>query len=300
MAEPSSPSPSNDCLSQFGATLVRFLGGRNNLHWLVSTRGGARVLRRFAKCPMASVAFEYELLRRLRDMGWPVSAPVAEPIEGADGLWGLFELRPGTPRTDNSAASQRIRGKLLAELHRDTATLVHLGQRPGFTEAHEVLSDPLLGSALRRYERDRPEPGRVLRWHFDKTIELISDVDLDGLSRVILHGDFAPWNLLYEAGELTGVIDFEAAHLNWRVSDFALSWRGYQDDVIAGYEDIHALSDADRQMILPAFWAWLYRGVRSEIEASERGLTRRPDFDWQIRHLLLRPTFTVVESYKSP
>ena len=35
-----------------------------------------------------------------------------------------------------------------------------------------------------------------------------------------VHGDFTPWNLLVSrAGEITGIIDFEFAHLDHRVSD---------------------------------------------------------------------------------
>ena len=91
---------------------------------------------------------------------------------------------------------------------------------------------------------------------------------------------------------LAGVIDFEATHLNYRVADFANSWRGYQDEVIEGYEEVNRLSDLDWELLVPAYWAWLFIGVKQEIETSLAGECSPPDFEWQIRHLLRREGLT--------
>jgi hypothetical protein len=87
---------------------------------------------------------------------------------------------------------------------------------------------------------------------------------------------------------LTGILDFEATHLNYRVADFALSWRGDQDEVIEGYEEVHPLSERDRQLLIPAYWSWLFLGVKTEIEAMTSGKASAHGFDWQIKHLLRR------------
>ena len=127
-----------------------------------------------------------------------------------------------------------------------------------------------------------------MRWHIDKAMETFHRLDLDDAVTTVLHGDFAPWNLLYEGESLTGVIDFEATHLNYRVADFANSWRGYQDEVIEGYEEVSNLSELDRELLAPAYWAWMFIGVRQAIETALADNVAPPDLEWQIRHLLRR------------
>lgn len=160
-------------------------------------------------------------------------------------------------------------------------------QRPGFERADHLLNDSGLSDALEKYEKLFPEAGHIMRWHLDHARELFTNTDVARAQQVILHGDFAPWNILYQGEMLSGIIDFEAAHLNFRVSDFALAWRGHQDDVIVGYEILYPLPDTDRALIIPAFWSWLFRGVRDEIQRMDAtGIA--PDFTWQIKKLLLR------------
>ena len=127
-----------------------------------------------------------------------------------------------------------------------------------------------------------------MRWHIDQANEVFDRLDLDVAATTVLHGDFAPWNLLYEGENLTGVIDFEATHLNYRVADFANSWRGYQDEVVHGYEEVRKLSDLDWELLVPAYWAWMFIGVKQGMETTLAGKNAPPDFEWQIRHLLRR------------
>ena len=41
---------------------------------------------------------------------------------------------------------------------------------------------------------------------------------------MVVHGDFTPWNLRFQNGTLSGILDFELAHWDHRIGDFALSW----------------------------------------------------------------------------
>ena len=122
----------------------------------------------------------------------------------------------------------------------------------------------------------------------DRRTEVFDRLDLDGAATTVLHGDFAPWNLLYESERLSGILDFEATHLNYRVADFANSWRGYQDEVIEGYETVSKLSDLERELLAPAYWAWMFIGVKQAIETALAENDAPPDFEWQVRHLLRR------------
>ena len=119
---------------------------------------------------------------------------------------------------------------------------------------------------------------------------MMAEMPLADAKRVILHGDFAPWNLLYQNGSLTGILDFESSHLNFRVADFALSWRGYQDDVVLGYEEVSPLSEDERRLIVPIFWAWLFNGVEQAMRQSRKDGSKLPDLQWETRHLLMRTT----------
>ena len=85
-----------------------------------------------------------------------------------------------------------------------------------------------------------------------------------------------------------GLLDFESTHLNYRVADFALSWRGCYDEVIYGYEEVHKLSDIDWQLLVPAFWSWLFIGVEDWIERARPEELLQPDFTWQIKLLSRR------------
>lgn len=80
--------------------------------------------------------------------------------------------------------------------------------------------------------------------------------------------------------------------MNYRVADFANSWRGYQDEVIEGYEEVNKLSGPDWELLVPAYWAWMFIGVRKAIESALTENADPPDFEWQIRHLMRREGLT--------
>ena len=234
------------------------------------------------------INYEFEVLASLDDAGWPVPAAVEEPIQVDGRTWRLFKFLPGTCRTTNSPEERRARGRLLAGLHGATASLAGMGQRRGFGLSDEVIGDPGLIDSIRKYEQIRPSEGHILRWHIDQATEVFDRLDLDGAATTVLHGDFAPWNLLYESERLSGILDFEATHLNYRVADFANSWRGYQDEVIEGYEEVSKLSDLDWELLVPVYWAWMFIGVKQAIETALAENDAPPDFEWQVRHLLRR------------
>ena len=100
--------------------------------------------------------------------------------------------------------------------------------------------------------------------------------------------DWDLMNLLFENGKLSGLLDFEATHLNYRVADFALAWRGHHDEVIEGYREVRELSELDWQLLAPCLWSWLFAGVREEIEAMLAGTVPVHGFEWQVSHLLRR------------
>lgn len=289
------PPPPLACLSRFSATPIRDLSRGANATWLVETPRGQFVLRGYARDTLPSVLYERDLLKRLLENDWPVPEPIDEPIEVDGRIWTLFSFLPGEPSNENDPEAQRDRGRLLAQLHSCTGGLTSLGQRPGFVRADTLVNDSRLSQALRTYEQLQPSPGRLLRWHLDKARELFAEVDVEKLDLVVLHGDLTPWNIFYRHGRLSGIFDFEGAHLNFRVSDFALSWRGYQDDVVAGYEEVSSLTEAELKAIVPAFWSWIFMGVRDAMAVLDSHAL--PAFEWEAKKLLLRSPRFAVEPY---
>jgi aminoglycoside phosphotransferase (APT) family kinase protein len=192
------------------------------------------------------------------------------------------------PPTGTDQQSQRDRGRLLARLHHDLATLTDLGQRPGSRRAEDIVGDPALIEQLRAYERLFPWEARLMRWHVDRARHAFTEVDRADCPLMVLHGDFINPNLLYENGVLTGVIDFESTHLNHRISEFALAWRGTYDDVLHGYTDVTPLTDTDWALLAPALWAWVFLGVATELQRMIGGAIQPHRFEWQTKMLLRR------------
>lgn len=285
--DPAHPEIDPHVLGEWRLAPVEFVGGRRNHHWRVEREGEPAVLRRYAAM-QGDINYELEVLHRLRGSGWPVPKLLEQPAVFGSAYWGLFSLLPGAPTTRTGSAEERTRGRLLAELHNATASLADLGQRDGFQRTDTIITDPALVTAVRSYERIRPDVGGLMRWHIDRACARLAALGLVGAEQIVLHSDFAPWNLLFESDVLSGVLDFESTHLDFRVADFALSWRGAYDDVVHGYEDVHPLSELDRQLLVPIFWGWLFLGVKEEIEAMISGQRPGHGFDWQVKQLTRR------------
>lgn len=60
---------------------------------------------------------------------------------------------------------------------------------------------------------------------------------------------FKKWNLRFQKGKLSGILDFELAHWDHRVGDFALSWRGKYDEVVYGYDEVSPLEPEEWELL---------------------------------------------------
>jgi Ser/Thr protein kinase RdoA (MazF antagonist) len=129
----------------------------------------------------------------------------------------------------------------------------------------------------------RRDEARILQWHADRVAELLSELRADTLPAIVIHGDFAPWNLRFHRGKLSGIFDFDLSHLNHRVADFALSWRGMHDEVVHGYMEIDQLSEIELELITPVWWAWLLAGARSQLTREANS-----NLDWVMTHITRR------------
>lgn len=287
MADP--PRPPADVLGEWGLRPVSYLGGTRNQNWLVLAGQRQLVLRGYSSEPLANPSYEVTVVRRLARLGWPVAEVVREPAEFSERLWSLVTHRPGRSRVREDAAERRARGRLLAEFHGTTSLISDVGQREGFGKADQLVNEPELTVLLTAYERACPAEGHLLRWHLDWCRTRLGSPSVSELPALVLHSDFAPWNLLYdEDGVLSGVLDLDGTHLNFRISDFALAWRGDEDEVIEGYDEVSPLSELEWEMLLPTYWAWLFLGVKESLPAILARGSTGTHFEWQTRHFSKR------------
>jgi Ser/Thr protein kinase RdoA (MazF antagonist) len=274
--------PPDGILERFGLELIAPLGGRLNQHWLVHRRGEQFVLRRWSQ-PGEEVGYELRLLASIAALGWPVAAAIEGPVECSSEAWSLFPFLPGDPPAiDDRMAEQRARGRLLAEFHHDLARLGEFGQRRGWRRCEEILADPALDPLLAEHERAQLEEVRILRWHLDRARARIASLQPHLRPGMVIHGDFTPWNLRFQAGRLSGILDFELAHWDHRVGEFALSWRGRHDAVIHAYAELSPLDPEEWELLTPVWWAGLIDSACHHLAAGTR------DDGWIIKSLLRR------------
>lgn len=263
------------------ATSVRVLTDQRNAHWLVSTSDGNLVLRRFGRLRSVEEArYEARVIDFLFDRGWPVPRAVADPQEINGHVWSAFECLTGEP-PDATSATRRETGRLIARLQQDLSDLLSLGQRPGWIRRDEILAlDPPIEEVLSRCARELPEEIPILIRHAERARARLDEVGVEGAPRTIVHGDIVPWNLLYKDGVLSGILDFEFAHLDLRVIEFSHSWRGQYTEVMEGFEEVTRLGDNERALIAPLYWLWLLEFARTSILAGEV-----PDLSWTMPHI---------------
>lgn len=271
-----------DVLEKLGIHVVAPLGGRLNQHWLVERRGRRLVLRRWSQS-RDEIDYELRLLAAVAALGWPVAPAVEEPVELAGYWWSLSPFLPGEPfPAEDPITEQRNRGRLLAELHAGLTQLNGFGQRGSWRRCEEILGDPALDRILAEHEPKRPEEVRILRWHLDRARERVAGLKLEERPDLVIHGDFTHWNLRFQNGRLSGILDFELAHWDHRVADFALSWRGKYDEILYGYAEVSPLERGEWALLTPAWWAGL-------TESACRHLAEGSwDDGWIIRKLLQR------------
>lgn len=293
-AEDTSIWPSAQVLETFGVQAVAPLGGRLNQHWLVSARGVQLVLRRWHTpgadlahrnqyIPGDDIGYELRLLERVAALGWPVAPAIGEPIAMDGHRWGLFPFLPGDPpSTADPVAEQRARGRLLAEFHADLVRLDTVGQRGDWRRCEEILGDPALDRVLAEHEREQEEVVRLLRWHLDRARKRIAGLRPQDRPGMIIHGDFTPWNLRFRNGRLSGILDFELAHWDHRITDFAMTWRGKHDAIIHGYTELSPLDPEEFELLTPMWWTWLIDGTCRDLAVGIR------NHEWSVTHLLRR------------
>ena len=270
---------------------IRRISARANIHWAVrSADGGRFVLRRFGAGPerMDDIAWEGARLTALLAAGLPVAAPRTDPIRIDGRVWAIYRRLPGRPLAPSNTdeAGYRALGRALADYHAVARTLSPPPQRPGWRPYAECFAPPAdgpgRGALLDRLARTDPGQAEA----FGKAAEALQarrlPSVLEGLPVLAVHGDFSPWNLLMKDGAVSGILDFEAAHLDAAAADLAFARRGSHDAVVWGYLERQPLSDAELAALDGLWTGAVLHGVWTVLAAQAGGIG---SLDWNFQQL---------------
>jgi Ser/Thr protein kinase RdoA (MazF antagonist) len=285
-------------LERYGLTsmLPRLVAESSNTHWILRNASERLVLRRYrAARSLSEIAYELAVLGFMAGKGWPVARNVDQPVTVGGRVWCVFEFLAGRSPSPRSAAGRRRerrrRGRLIAELHESFADAAELGQRPGWLRADEGLFADMpwsgIGAWFRRLEKSDPEAGRLLIQAWEVTSDDLARLVPMAPPAIVIHGDVVPWNLRYARGKLSGLLDFDLAHLDLRVAEFALAWRGRHDDVLLGYEDVRPLDPVERALVVPVFRAWVLACAACAVRDGH-------SLTWPLEHLARQPLTRVT------
>ncbi|MDP3550275.1 MAG: phosphotransferase [Novosphingobium sp.] len=275
--------------------LERLSGGANMESWLFASGEERFVLRRapspewIAARPL-DMAGEAEVIRRAHAAGVAAPEVIAElTAEDSLGIGFIMRCLPGTADPESALSSPPELADDLAEamarIHAlDTATLTVL-PRLDPAEGVEALAcqfaeaggdRPLIALGLAWLRANLPPPAKP----------------------VVVHGDFRIGNLMVHEGRLSGVIDWELAHLGDGHEDLAYGcmtvWRfGRLDQPAFGLTDIETLAAAYQaaggEPFSPArFRFWLvYRTVWWALGCLSMGQSWRSGTDRSLERVVV-------------
>lgn len=251
-----------------GATLTRFERGLINRHWLVEHADERVVLRRYNPARSApAIEWEAALVRFAASHGWPVAPPLPTVYGGdlfafAGRYWALAPFLPGEPNEEPGLETFHVLGERLAHLHADLRDFDLPGQRPSFGRAidFDMWLDPSgtrsFDAVLRAFSGAHPELAQRIR-AARATVEAdLARCGYDDLEPLPVHGDFQRFNILWDRGELSGLLDFDFARRDALVCDLATMLVPYlplepraAGSLLAGYESVRRLTDTERNVM---------------------------------------------------
>ena len=196
-----------DCCGQAVAGAARIPGGASREAWVVTLdRGGRKFLRKDAGTAALS-AVGYDLAREARVYQWLADKPVrAAKFSGVgpDGRALLLDFVDGGPGPlDDPGLARDFMGQVNA-LHAldPPADLAHddLAVWTRLYREHCPDPDPLIDLGLRQLAEAAPGPPERM---------------------VLVHGDLGPGNVLHDGRRVTGLCDWELAHVGDPMEDLA-------------------------------------------------------------------------------
>jgi Ser/Thr protein kinase RdoA (MazF antagonist) len=246
-----------------------------NGNWLVEMAAGQRfVLRRYhAWTTREDLAYEHAVLGYLADLGWVVPAAVGEPVFWQDCWYCLTEYVPGEVVAAEDASQRGRRGRDLARLHLALRGLdERIGQRPGWRPQHAAVTVRTANDweeCVRGLASVSPRLASWAQAAATQAHDSLAAIGAADLPVMVVHGDFAEWNVHYEDGRLAGVIDFGLTHVDTRPYELAIARTYRAPQVIDAYRVELAAGSWPLSELEEAAMGPVYRAFRVGMAAAE-------------------------------
>lgn len=214
--------------------------------------------------------FEAKLLDKIhQSLNFPIEIPVYQRVGGAVGVYTFI---PGKSLDQVKGRNDRILGQKIGQFlylwhSQGTSSIVH-GDAVGHAqERWQRLWKRTYGRAQ---DNVWPILGVKEARQFDRWMEDLLYIS-GQCTPVLLHGDLALSNILYDEGKITGIIDFT----DMTVGDAAYDFVGLQS-LAEGVRDCYP-NAPDRERVALYRWGGILRGTlsaltRGDVESVERGI----------------------------
>lgn len=229
--------------------------GVENTNYRLETMGARHVLTLFeARTDAASLPFCLGLTDHLAARGLPAPRPVRDGHDSWVGTLNgrpaaVIEWLPGAWLRDPSMAEVEAAGVMLARLHLEAQAFPIQRANPVGPAVWRALADRS-ATAARGEDRDILDG-------VEAAFARLGDPWTEDLPRGPIHADYFPDNVLFEGGEVSGVIDFYFGCTDLLAYDLAiaLSAWGFDGSGVAipgsvdafrrGYEAVRPLTPAE-------------------------------------------------------
>jgi Ser/Thr protein kinase RdoA (MazF antagonist) len=281
-------------------TITMVPGALRSTNAVVETDAGRKLLKRYRDTvEQAAIVHEHSILRYLAQVGFPAprlsTTSNGDTVVAEDGeRYALFEYLEGyfqyhnrifvPPQTRKLVVSA---GKALACFHQALKHFVPAGCNPNGFRSLEEDRWRGLNWYMERLDRCRTETDREdsdhsslltgqLRWHASWIGDALRDLDarlqMAELPRVIVHGDYGPYNLLFKRGAAVVVVDLELSRLDWRLTDLATALEKFARNragfdfgkvrcFLEAYRSVFPMTPGEMDL-LPQVWQfWILRHI---------------------------------------
>lgn len=224
--------------------------GRSN-NWVLITNEGKKILKKYKPSVEAEqILQEHDILSQLAVFQFPAPR-LNKNIHGetltiiGNGYFALFDYLDGYFQyheqiyfPSQTGTFLELAALSLASLHETLRDFTPVGKNPnGFVskEGPRWLGlswylEQLAANRQQTQDRLKVDSGDELSviysrgaWIEERLTMLDETLTTAPLDRVIIHGDYGPYNLLFKHGKPVVMIDFELARLDWRLTDLATS-----------------------------------------------------------------------------
>jgi Ser/Thr protein kinase RdoA (MazF antagonist) len=225
--------------------------------WWVESQDRWYILKRYHPwLSRDAVTYEHSVLRELADHGLPVAVPLTAEggdtsVRSGEALWGLYPFLPGRPAAARDWMWHAPKAaECLALLHNALAQCAPAGRaHPDWEAWTSTRLDALIGGWPYVAEVGGGLVGAVR----DHLAHRYFGAGSAQLPAIIVHGEYTPMNVLWNGQQLVGIVDFEKAHADSALFDFAAGLGSRHPPllraVLATYTRVRPLSEAERQML---------------------------------------------------